>query len=746
MKRQSFSILLILLMSIVSTRAMAYDIAVANADGVTIYYDYFNDGEELEVTYESTSYKSYAGDVVIPEEVTYIDKTRKVTSIGDNAFRNCYDLPSVTIPNSVTSIGERAFQSCNGLTSITIPNSVTSIGSSAFHWCSNLTSVYISDIAAWCNIKFADIDANPLLIAHHLYLNDDEIKDLVIPNSVTSIGEAAFFGCYGLTSVTIPNSVTNIGYNAFYYCSGLTSVTIGNSVTTIGGYAFGRCHGLTSVTIPNSVTSIGYGAFSYCLNLTSIEVESGNTKYDSRENCNAIIETESNTLVSGCVTTIIPNSVTTIGNYAFYGFSNLTSVTIPNSVTNIGLNAFYNCSGLTSVTIPNSVMSIGGGAFESCSGLTSVTIGSGIESIGGLAFAYCPKLIDVYCYAINVPNTKTNTFQNSSVENTNLHVPATSVDAYKDAEPWNSFGTIQGIVEGKVKLSKTKAVIEKGKTLTLKAKVYPTTEDQTVTWKSSDKTVATVTSAGKVKAVGVGTAKITCTSKATGAKATCKVTVGYVKLSKTEVVIEKGEIVALKSKVYPTTLKDQSVTWESSDPTIVKVASSGKIKGMKAGKATITCTSNATGLKATCEVTVGYVKLNYTALTVEKGKVVALKSKVYPTTEDQSVTWESSDPTIVKVASTGKIKGLKTGTAIITCISNATGLSATCKVTVVKASAAPSLDGSDDEVTGIEEKAALAEEFDVYDLNGHRVLNKATSLDGLSDGVYIINGKKVVIK
>ena len=302
------------------------------------------------------------------------------------------------------------------------------------------------------------------------------------------------------------------------------------------------------------------------------------------------------------------------------------------------------------------------------------------------------------------------------------------------------------VTTAKVKLSKTKAVIEKGKTLTLKAKVYPTTEDQTVTWKSSDKKVATVTSAGKVKGVGAGTATITCTSKATGAKATCKVTVGYVKLSKTEVTIEKGKTLTLKSKVYPSTVKDQSVTWESSDPTIVKVASSGKIKGMKAGKATITCTSNATGLKATCEVTVGYVKLNYTALTVEKGKVVALKSKVYPTTEDQSVTWESSDPTIVKVASTGKIKGLKTGTAIITCTSNATGLSATCKVTVVKAAAAPSLNGSDDEVTGIEEKATLAEEFDVYDLNGRKVLNKVTSLEGLSDGVYIVNGKKIVVK
>jgi uncharacterized protein YjdB len=163
---------------------------------------------------------------------------------------------------------------------------------------------------------------------------------------------------------------------------------------------------------------------------------------------------------------------------------------------------------------------------------------------------------------------------------------------------------------------------------------------------------------------------------------------------------------------------------------------------MKVGKATITCTSNATGLKATCEVTVGYVKLSDTMVTIEKGKTLTLKAKVYPTTVDQSVTWESSDPTIVKVTSTGKIKGLKVGKATITCTSNATGQKATCKVTVVKASSAPSLD----DVTGIEEKPALAEEFDVYDLNGRRVLDKATSLEGLSNGVYIVNGKKVVKK
>ena len=224
MKKQ----LLLFVMMVLPFMASAHDIEVKNADNVTIYYNYFNNGTELEVTFRGSSYGSYSGEyqgnVVIPEEVTYMNRTRKVTSIGDDAFMFCKGLTSVTIPNSVTSIGERAFYSCFGLTSITIPNSVTSIGSEAFFVCKGLTSI-------------------------------------TIPNSVTSIGSEAFSNCSGLTSITIPNSVTSIGEGAFYYCSGLTSITIGNSVTSIGMGAFYNCSGLTSITIPNSVKSIGDSAF-----------------------------------------------------------------------------------------------------------------------------------------------------------------------------------------------------------------------------------------------------------------------------------------------------------------------------------------------------------------------------------------------------------------------------------------------------------------------------------------------------
>ena len=226
------------------------------------------------------------------------------------------------------------------------------------------------------------------------------LNSVNIPNSVTEIGNYAFSGCSGLTSIDIPNSVTSIDDYAFLGCSGLTSINIPNSVTSIGDEAFFECIGLRSVTFGNSITSISWTAFLGCSELTSITVASDNTRYDSRDNCNAIIETASNTLVMGCKNTIIPNSVTSIGDYAFSECSGLTSIDIPNSVTSIGDHAFSECSGLTSIDIPNSVISIDDYAFFECSGLTSIDIPNSVTSISWGTFSDCSGLT-----SINIPNS-----------------------------------------------------------------------------------------------------------------------------------------------------------------------------------------------------------------------------------------------------------------------------------------------------------------------------------------------------
>ena len=202
----------------------------------------------------------------------------------------------------------------------------------------------------------------------------NNIKTVVIENGVTSIGDNAFLECQNMVSVTIPNSVTVIGIQAFYHCTSLASIKFPKFLRTIQIQAFSGCSCLTSITIPKSVQYIKEASFSHCSGLVSIEVEEGNKKYDSRNNCNAIIETSSNSLIVGCSNTIIPNSITSIGASAFSGCTRLASVIIPNSVTNLGDDAFAYCKGLTSITIPKSINIIGDEAFYGCINLKEATI------------------------------------------------------------------------------------------------------------------------------------------------------------------------------------------------------------------------------------------------------------------------------------------------------------------------------------------------------------------------------------
>jgi hypothetical protein len=357
----------------------------------------------------------YTGTVEIPETVTYNDVICKVTGIGESAFSGCSGLTSVTIPNSVTSIGNQAFQGCYRLTSVTIPHSVTSIGASAFANCYG----YYSRIG---------------------------LTSITIPNSVTTIGSSAFSGCAGLTNVTIPNSLTSISSGLFSGCSGLTSIDIPNSVISIEEYAFEGCYSLSSINIPKSVKTIGDLAFAGCNGLTSVHI----TDLEAWCNINmnwqggGPLEYAHHLVLNGEEITdlVIPNTITTIGYYAFSGCSGLTSVIIPNSVTSIDNWAFKDCNGLTNITIPNSVTSIGSGTFGSCSSLTSVIIPNSVTSIANYAFGNCSGLLDVYCNAENLPSTDANAFNDSYIEYVTLHVPESSLEAYKTTAPWSGFGEI----------------------------------------------------------------------------------------------------------------------------------------------------------------------------------------------------------------------------------------------------------------------------------------------------------------
>ncbi len=397
---------------------------------------------------------SVGGNLFLNNElVTTLKIPAGVTSVGNYAFYNCKSITNVEIPDNVTSIGYSAFQSCTELKTIKIGTGITDIEDHAFLNCTNLTAVYISDLASWCHIAFSTPYSNPLLHAHNLYLDNNLIENLNIPDNTTSIGNYTFSACTSITDVVVPDSVTYIGDEAFSNCTNLANIQLSDKVTSIGIAAFQRCTNLSSieipgnvtsienftfigctelksVTLPETVTNIGNAAFQNCKSLISINIPSGVSNigthaFNDDISLTNIILPDNITCINdysfcGCtsltnvnipkeVTSIgahafsgcnftsidIPNKVAKIGTDAFSNCRNLTSVSIPDSVTNIGECAFYDCVALTSIVIPDNVIGIGAEAFGQCNSLKSISFGKGISSIGRYAFRLCHKLESV---------------------------------------------------------------------------------------------------------------------------------------------------------------------------------------------------------------------------------------------------------------------------------------------------------------------------------------------------------------
>ena len=464
--------------------------------------------------------------------LTSITIPNSVTSIGTWAFAYCTGLTSITIPNSVTSIGVGAFEGCNGLTSITIPNSVTSISNWAFDGCTGLTSInvanennyYSSNNGVLFNKKKTELIRYPEGKSQTSYTIPDSVTSIgygafygctgltsiTIPDSVTSIGDFAFYRCSSLTSITIPNSVTSIGERAFWGCTGLTNITIPNSVTSIGDFAFWGCTGLTNITIPNSVTSIGYEAFNGCTGLTSINVASGNNYYSGN---NGILFNKKKTELirypegKSQTSYTIPNSVTSIGSAAFYDCTGLTSITIPNSVTSIGGSAFWGCTGLTSITIPDSVTSIGSYTFF-CSGLTSITIPDSVISIGNRAFFGC-TVKDVY-------------YTGSKDEWKAISVGSDNVDLFNATIHYN------WIDDSVLSLNRSEMTVSNNVCPYLYASIRNNSgyEKSDLVWTSSNPNVAVVDrTSGVVNPVCVGDTVITVSTSDKKYSASCKLTI-----------------------------------------------------------------------------------------------------------------------------------------------------------------------------------------------------------------------------
>ena len=370
--------------------------------------------------YECTSLTS----ITIPDSVTYI---------GEDAFAYCENLTSITIPNSVTGIGSGAFRYCTGLTSIMIPDSVTSIENGAFMFCTGLTNIAIPDSVTG--------------IGDEAFSACTNLVSITIPNSVTNIGYGAFFGCMNLTSIKIMDlkawlkiysgwrSIFSSYYDLYLENEKVTDLIIPNNLTSIRADAFSNCKSLTSITIPDNITSIGKGAFSGCTSLTSIiitdlkawlEIDFGdywiNSRYDLFLGNNNVTKLT------------IPDDVNCIGDYAFMKCTSLTSIIIPDSVTKIGDGAFSGCTSLTSITIPDGVTSIGKSAFSGCTSLTSVTIPNCVTNIEMCAFYGCTSLT-----GITIPKRAANIGKNAFYGCQNIKI-AVSDEKYFVVDDYEEFG------------------------------------------------------------------------------------------------------------------------------------------------------------------------------------------------------------------------------------------------------------------------------------------------------------------
>ncbi len=445
-------------------------------------------------------------------KLTTIDLPNSVTKISDGVFMDCQKLENITIPTTITSVGIGAFRRCYKLTAIILPNGVTTIGASAFLDCSNLSTIYLPESITSVGYQaftgtqwYENLSDGLIYIGKVVYkfkgttadntvieIKDGttEITDLAfydckglvsikIPESVSAIGESAFQGCSKLVSVNLPSSITEIAASTFYDCLDLSSIILPDGLIYIGQQAF-RNTNLSSIAFPNKLTTIEYAAFAGCNNLESIQIPAtvsslnshafsnknlkaltiatGNTTYDSRNNCNAIIETATNTLIFGCQSSFIPDGIEKIDNEAFVGCEYLSSIVIPSSVKSIGDFAFDTCPSLSSVTLNNGLEALGKQAFCRCSSLNTITLPSTLQEIGEHAFS-STNLTTITSLIEDPFKIDATVFLKLYTQAT-LYVPDGTKNKYQNTEAWKQFTNIVEVIK---QCEKPVIYYEKGK-------------------------------------------------------------------------------------------------------------------------------------------------------------------------------------------------------------------------------------------------------------------------------------------
>ena len=613
-----------------------------------------------------------------------------VTTIGNYAFYYCSNLININIPNSVISIGESALYNCSKLTTINIPNSVTSIVSDAFSgttWYNNQPN----------GLVYAG------LVAYKYKGTMPEGTSITIKDGTKGITSHAFSGCSGLTNINIPNSVTSIGGYAFQgtawfdnqpdglVYAGLvaykykgnmpekTSITLKDETKGIASEAFNDCSNLTTINIPSSVTAIGDEAFEYCDSLANISIASDNPKYDSRNNCNAIIETATNTLIAGCYNSSIPNSVTAIGNYAFSGCISLTNITIPNSVKTIGSYAFNWCRFLTTINIPNSVTSISDHAFQDCGLMNTLNIGNSVKRIGDNAFEGCFHLT-----TINIPNSVTSigdgAFQfctnvtSISIGNSVISIGRTAFYGCDSLTTINIGNSVTTIGDGAFNIYESCSSLND-------VYIYATTPPECIV--SYDySTFSSYSATLHVPAASLAayfTAPEWCKFENIVGDAIAPTDIT---ISKDSVDMLYGEQIELTATVTPANASCKEVAWYSTDPSVATVEN-GIVTAVGYGECDIY--AYCMGMPAICHVSVtNRISLEQQEAMLLPNHMLVLNPTAPAMPAGFTVT--SSDPTVAAArVMNGKVQivGIKEGTTTITVASSdGTAQPATCLVTV----------------------------------------------------------------
>ena len=658
---------------------------------------------------------SSLSNVYIPENIS---------TIRGHAFSMCTALKSIALPKSLTAIENYAFY-WTGLKTISLPDSVQTLGDAAFNNCESLQTAVLSKNLQ--EIPFRAFAVCPLLssvtipegiskIGEQAFQRCTSLRSITLPQSLASIEKGAFSGS-GLTSITLPDSVQTLGEGVFLSCESLQTVTLSENLTEILNQTFAGCSLLSNIAVPDGIEYIGEQAFTMCTSLKSITLPRKLTS----------IETGT-FFQSGLTTITIPDGVLQLKNGAFKACSKLSTIRIPASVVTIEDDVFYGCTSLEVIRFLGSPPVIGGTSFKDVTARAYYPAGYGWYEEKRLNYG---GTLTWYSFAmIRLEQNELTIRPNSSEELKAILSGGATMDdvSWTSSDPTVATVSQKGVVTGKavgtaeitamltdsnvsascivtvtnsdilataVQLNKTNTSIEKGQSETLSATVLPANATyKTVSWRSSNTAVATVSSNGTVTAKAVGTATITATQAESNVSASCVVSViiipaTAVQLNRTDMSIVKGRSGTLSATVLPTNATYKTVSWRSSNTAVATVSSNGTVTAKAEGTATITATQAESKVSASCVVTVvnipaTSVKLDRTNITIEEGASTLLMATVFPeNATNTKISWSSSDPAVAMVSGGGMVTGMAAGTATITAAQIESNVYASCVVTVI---------------------------------------------------------------